>query len=470
VFAFDRSAPTNVKIPLPPADGSAGPPDKFWRDYFDKHQPPSPAIAELILKLQAAKKYDHVIAAIEGALLAGQGQSWMYDVLALTMQITGRPQADVERALMSHLDFAATDVDSTLLSAAYLARFGAKEQSLKLYRQASDLEPTRPEGYVLGLRLARELKNYEAVEWAAAGVLRTAWGKNYEQLHREAEDAALEAERALEAAGKESRAEALRVTMKEARIHDLFLRLQWSGDGDLDLSVEEPQGTTASLQEPQTRGGGIHRHDGYGPDPKNCYEEYICPFAMPGVYVVRVRRIDGTVVGNRAQLTVVRNQGSKNETTQTFVVKLAPDRFAVRIPLPNGRRRELGPERPAANSRAGQLRRVLQLLVDNTPRPRQIPWRALPSARAPGAVVPAVGGSGVAPPGLGNFPPFAGGAGGSPGLAVGYQPDITEINEGVTMTAAAVVSSDLRYVRLAINPSFTTITEVFTFTFVGTPP
>ena len=66
-------------------------------------------------------------------------------------------------------------------------------------------------------------------------------------------------------------------------------------------------------QDPQTRGGGVHRHDGYGPDPKNCYEEYVCPFGMPGVYVVRVRRIDGTIVGNRAQLTVVRNQGAKNE-------------------------------------------------------------------------------------------------------------------------------------------------------------
>ena len=113
------------------------------------------------------------------------------------MQLTGRPKADVERALMSRLDFAATDVASTLFSAAYLARFGAKEQALKLYRQASDLEPTRPESYVLGLRLARELKDYAAVQWAATGVLQSVWSKDYEQLHREAEDAALDAERAL---------------------------------------------------------------------------------------------------------------------------------------------------------------------------------------------------------------------------------------------------------------------------------
>jgi hypothetical protein len=35
------------------------------------------------------------------------------------------------------------------------------------------------------------------------------------------------------------------------------------------------------------------------------------------------------------------------------------------------------------------------------------------------------------------------------------------------MTAAAVVSADLRYVRLAVVPSFSTLSEVFTFTFVG---
>ena len=53
------------------------------------------------------------------------------------------------------------------------------------------------------------------------------------------------------------------------------------------------------------------------------------------------------------------------------------------------------------------------------------------------------------------------------GLAVGFQPEITIVPEGSMMSAAAVVSSDLRYVRLAVIPNFSTITEVFTFTFVG---
>ena len=51
-------------------------------------------------------------------------------------------------------------------------------------------------------------------------------------------------------------------------------------------------------------------------------------------------------------------------------------------------------------------------------------------------------------------------------FAVGFTPQITEINEGVTMTVAAVVSADRRFVRLSVLPIFREITDIFTFTFV----
>jgi hypothetical protein len=421
----------------------------------------------------------------------------MYDVLALTMQLAGRPKADIERALLSRIDFSATDVPSTLFSAAYLTRFGAKEQALKLYRQAADIEPTRPEAYVLALRLARELKDYDAVGWAAAGVLRTAWTKDHEQLHRDAEDAAVDAERALKSAGRVSQAEAIRAAMGQARTRDLFVRLQWAGDGDLDLSVEEPLGTTCSCTDPQSRGGGVHMHDGYGPDPSNCYEQYVCAFGSPGVYVVRVRRVDGSIVGKRAQLTIVLNQGGTNETSQTFVLKLDKESAAVRIPVPNGRRRQLGPERRQTEGNTALLNRLIEF-VANSPTPQQIRWSALPAGFAPGVGLPrrgsgrrvfGVGGGngngagggqgvngttttigqvGVGPGTVG--PGGVGAVGGTPfvgGLAVGLEPVIEIVPEGSMMRAAAVISGDMRFVRLAVTPNFSTISEVFTFTFVG---
>jgi hypothetical protein len=429
---------------------------------------------------------------LEGALLNGQVEPWMYDVLALAMQLAGRPKSDVERALLSRIDFSATDLPSTLFSAAYLSRFGAKGQALKLYRQAADIEPTRPEAYVLGLRLARELKDYEAIGWAAPGVLRTAWTKDHEELHREAEDAALDAERALKSIGKGSQSEAIRAAMAQARTRDLFVRLQWAGDGDLDLSVEEPSGSICSVIDPQSRGGGVHMHDGYGPNPNNCYEQYVCALGSPGVYVVRVRRVDGSIVGKRAQLNVVFNQGGANESSQTFVLKLDKDFAAVRIPVPNGRRRQLAPERQTTEGHTALLNKLIEF-VANSPSPQSIRWSALPSAFAPGVAIPrtrrssgvvAAGGNSVGVQGgagsqtIGQFGVGGvGGGGGVPfvtggtaignGLAVGLEPQITIVPEGSMMTAAAVVSADLRYVRLAVVPNFSTISEVFTFTFVG---
>ncbi len=51
-------------------------------------------------------------------------------------------------------------------------------------------------------------------------------------------------------------------------------------------------------------------------------------------------------------------------------------------------------------------------------------------------------------------------------FAVGFQPIITVIPEGISLSVAAVVSADRRYVRLSVFPLFTTITDVFTFSFV----
>ena len=50
---------------------------------------------------------------------------------------------------------------------------------------------------------------------------------------------------------------------------------------------------------------------------------------------------------------------------------------------------------------------------------------------------------------------------------VGYSPVIMPINEGVFLQVQAVVSADRRYVRLTVQPQFTQIREVKTFTFSG---
>jgi hypothetical protein len=430
-----------------PLNFEAGNPREFWDDYFSKRQPSPGVVSNLTLRLHDAGKHEHVIAVIEAALVSGQSQPWMYEVLALSMEIAGRPQEDVERILLSRVDFTGGDVPSMIYSGAYLTRFGGDRQALKLYRQASDIEPTRPEPYVLGLKLAKKLPDYDAVRWAATGIVTYAWTKDHQELHREAENAVLEAREALEKQGKNDEAAALEAAMVEARKRDLILRLTWAGAGELDLIVEEPLGTVCSYENPQSRGGGVLVHDGYGPNQQNCYEEYVCAFGAPGTYRAKIRHVSGNIVGKRGQLTIIRYQGTSNESVQRIAVPIGERDQVVRIPLQHGRRTDLAPLPQAlpAGAVSGSFRRPRSQLIGPPDAAGRAAARSLIDSRQRAM----------------------GGPAGGLTSGVGFQPIVTAIPEGVMLGAAAVVSADRRYVRLSVAPNFSTITDVFTFSFLG---
>lgn len=432
---------------LPSAEAPSTP-DEIWNEYFRKQKRNPVEVAEAILKLQKRGEYQQVIAAIRAAIIHGQSQPWMFDVLALTMKIAGEPKEEIERVLLSRVDFSATDVPNMLYSAAYLTRFGATEQALKLYRQASTIEPTRPEPYVLGLKLAREQKDYDAVRWAATGILTSAWTKEYQQLHRDARTAAVEAEQELRRSGRSEEAEAIQAAVREAERRDLAVKLTWSGEGDIDLIVDEPAGTVCSAQNRNSRGGGVLVHDGYGPDQKNCFEEYVCAYGVPGVYRIRIRHVDGDIVGKRAQLTLTRNFGSPNETNERIFVSLSKRDRIVRLLLPSGRRTDLGPAKTPDLS--GALENIRQ--PRRNPRGRQQPRsNSAPLARS-----------------FLDSRLRANARSGNSGFGVGYQSIVSVIPEGVEMAAMAVVSADRRYVRITTSPAISSITDVFTFSFQTT--
>jgi hypothetical protein len=317
---------------------SKKPPELGWAEYLRTRKPSAADLAAQLLELHNAKQHEEVIAGINAALIAGYSEPWMYEVLGLSLEIAGHPKEEVERALLSRIDFTAADVPNMLVSAAYLTRFGGTAQSLHLYRQASRLAPFRPEPYALGLKLAQPQKDMAALQWSATGILTNVWTADYAKWHKLAEAAADEAERSLRAEGKQTEADSLREAMRAASQRDLMLKLTWSGDADLDLVVEEPLGTVCSFASPQTAAGGFFIHDGYGPKPSRCYEEYVCPVAPSGGYVARIKYVSGNVVGKRAQLTVITHRGTAEEnTTAQTVILDAPDK-AIRVTLEGGRR------------------------------------------------------------------------------------------------------------------------------------
>ena len=227
-----------------------------------------------------------------------------------------------------------------------------------------------------------------------------------------------------------------------------MIRLTWNGPGDLDLFVEEPLGTVCSPTKPQSPGGGVMVHDGSGPKPQNSYDAYVCALAASGTYTIHVRHIRGDIVGKRATLTAIRYAGSDQESKKTISVPLSSDDVSVRIPLNRGRRK-------TANAPVDKLATPAAPRILRKPTDRR---RAESEARKAAGRFSASRRPANPPvnrqAGAGNF--------------VGFQPIIQVIPEGIQLPVSAIVSADRRYVRLTLNPSFSSLVDVATFSAFST--
>src|ERR1700751_48196 len=119
-------------------------------------------------------KFDHVIACIYAALRNQQGQPWMYEAPGLAMRADQRTPEEVERVLLSALDFASNPLEVMYL-AQYMARSGLEKRGLPLHRQARPAIPAAPQPYVTGLQLAQKLNDEEGIQWATIGILGQPW-------------------------------------------------------------------------------------------------------------------------------------------------------------------------------------------------------------------------------------------------------------------------------------------------------
>ncbi|SFJ19466.1 hypothetical protein [Planctomicrobium piriforme] len=429
-------------------DLTTGEPRDVWDRFFDEHRPAPQLLSTWVLKLHGEKQYKQVIACLQSALMHGQGQPWMYEVLALSMEIENYPKADVERVVLSLADFGEVDYSTMMFSGAYLARFGRKEAALTLYRQASRMLPERSEPYVLGLNLVKDQAKPEDVEWAACGVLLNSWGTDSAKLQLDAENILRERARQLRQKSDEATAVRLEQALAAAKSRDITVRLDWNGAADLDLQVEEPNGAICSVQSPETQSGGLYLHDGVGPDAKNSYELYVCPRGIAGPYRITVKNAGGALVGNRATLTVTMLEGTKEQARIVRMLTLDGDQeVGLTFDLPSGRRTQ--PRFVSALVTAPDV----EMLLDRR------------AAQRNGALRPDAAGQAARrdfEQSRAESAQRSGKAG-----AVGYAPVVQVIPEGSSLSGQAVVSPDRRYVRLGMQPVFSEIVDVFTFTYLN---
>ncbi|QDS95253.1 hypothetical protein FF011L_40460 [Roseimaritima multifibrata] len=387
---------------------------------------------------------------ISAAIASGNVQAWMYEAYALALMGTDGDQTEIERALLSAVDFADTPED-VMNVATHLEAVGSKKAALRLCQDVSRLHPYRQDCYISGLRIARDLDDIDGLTWACAGVLSQAWPKEKESFEREVRLIARATYQTLQERGEYDAAAEFAKKLEVATAHDVIIRVTWTGDADVDLAVQEPAGTVCSLQNPQTAAGGVLLGDTLPgtTDDGNVTETYVCSKGFSGIYQLSVRRVWGDVSTGNATVSILTDVGRPTQRLIQQQIDLKEKNALLTFEVKDGRREERIAEAQLADIGAAKDKMGGAMLA------QLAGGSSLSSAGDMIRDIRRFGGN------VGGRQPF--GRGG----AVGFEPEIEVLPEGASMTAIAIISADRRYVRITPTPTFSQIGNVSTFNFVS---
>ncbi len=434
------------RIELP--SWSTGTKADAWDDYFRRNDATPAAIRETVRALMAEKKHDEVIGLIEGAIRQKQAQPWMYEALGIAMQLSGRPAADIERVMMSAIDFSGGPQD-LIRVAYYLSHWmpddrALAQRSLKLYRQATEQAPLEAEIFTHALELAKRWDDLDAIEWSCEGILRFPWPHSQRHIPEHADQVATTKLRELLKAAEVDRAAEFKRRIDAARTRDFVIRVSWIGSADVDLLVEDPSGSLCSFSNPRSAGGGVLLRDAQTAtderDQTTKFEEYVCAEGLSGIYRMQIRRVWGKVNGDKVSIDFWTQRGTRDEVRQRQVIDLKDGEAVVNFQLAGGRR-EAADADPRIASTVGY-----QVAIGKAILAQQF---GLPSSAIRGDQLPV------------STTPTRN----SLGAQAGYRPLIITLPTGANMSATAVVSSDRRYVRITAQPLFSSVPNVNTYNF-----
>ncbi len=397
-----------------------------WNNMFAKQAslPPEKQISTSDVRVSVrhymlAGKHSEVVDIIQGALANGYPQPWMFEAMGLALQAKQAPKKEIERALMSAVDFSSR-VEELYYAASYMSRIGLEKRAIQLMKDVSAIKPSDPAPYALGLRLARRIGDPEAIRWAAAGVLSQAWPAGTEDIAREADLAARAALEELAQAGKYDEAGRLQFAFEKALERDIYATVTWSGDADIDILVQEPSGTICSIQQQRTTGGGVLlADDATTEDKPEAREVYVCPQGFAGKYKLMIRPIYGKVDGGKVTVEVGRHHGSEKYSALRKQIAIGDEPVVVGFELDEGRRTEAIEEAQVATIAKAQNaidQAVMGQVVGVSNADDAI---ALALARDRGLVRRLRS-------------------------AVGYRPEITVLPQGTNVSVTAVISADRR--------------------------
>lgn len=409
-----------------------------------------------VRSLVAKQDFTQVQEIIAAALENNASQPWMYEALALALEASGAPEKEIERAVLSAVDIS-RDQDAALTAASYLASIKLDRAALRLFQEVSSQDPLRTEPYLQGLKCAQKLKDVDAIRWSCVGILKQAWPADQKEIELHARRVAEATISELEKKGDIKRADAFMAELASALSRDVVVKVTWTGDADVDLSVMEPTGEVCSYRNPRTTGGGVILGDTFSRStvmaPREGFSEtFLCPEGFSGQYQVLLKRVWGDVAGGKVNVEAIIHYGSKNAKTIKKDISLDKDGTLVKFDLREGRRTEALPEARAAVAAARQMEVARHVLAQQIPSTGSSAGETYSGSTATPLFID----------------PFARVALPWGRAAVGFRPQITTLQDGPTLFAGpAVVSADRRFVRMTLSPQFATIGDVQTFNFAS---
>jgi hypothetical protein len=328
--------------------------DQYWLDYYRTHddrtktRSASEALREKVALLNLNKKFRDVRAVLTGFLTyhPQQAEPWMYEALAIAIRMNGGAAADVQTALGYAADLAVKGrnpndlvsvADQLLLTGLLPDRAG------RLLDLSADLIPHRAEPLVMSINLAQRTKDPKRMGDAVERLLSLGWPGMDESMRRDARKQAETLSKTLREEGRAGDADALLSRLPDAEARDLFIRLTWAGDADLDLVIEEPLGATARYVTPRTVFGGSIVKNGYGSHPEDVY---VCPRAFDGEYTVRIETVynNPSKLALQATLEIITHEGTPQEHIEKRTITLGSKPPApVKVAMTGGRRHQVLP-------------------------------------------------------------------------------------------------------------------------------
>ena len=408
---------------------------------------------QTVRSLVAEKKFDEVATLVQSAIRNGCVEHWMYEALSLALQASNAPPQELERALMSAVDFANSE-DEILFIAVYMTKAGLYQRALKLCQQVTAANPSRHDAYLQGLALAQRLNDTKGIEWACVGILSQSWPKEQTYLAANAFRLAKATHDQLVAEKKVAEAKTLDEAVRKAGVRDLVIFVKWTGDADIDISVDEPAGTNCSFRQPRSTSGGVLLGDVSSADSGKTtdgYQEvYVCSEAFDGKYRLAMNNVWGKPTGGKVTVDIFTHFGTPEQKVIHEQIPINAKGAIVQFEMKDGRRQD-----PLPEAQVAQVARV-QNAVNQAILAQQM-----------ANLNNNTGAANNFNAGLAQQAAMANRFGFNRGGAVGYRPQITVLPEGAQFLANAVISADRRYVRVSPSPSFTLIAEVYTFNFVS---